>query len=122
MEHVLSTSETNVRVVGVDPFYPFGDDPFTNVSGGEEWYNAETQYRKVQQRLSLFGNRSVLLRLPSIVAARHLTAVDLVFVDGDHHGDSVRQDIQTWTAKLRPGGIIGGHDYSRGWRNDGSNG
>ncbi len=37
--------------------------------------------------------------------------MDLVFVDGDHHYDSVVKDTQTAFQLIRPGGIIVWHDY-----------
>ena len=38
-------------------------------------------------------------------------SVDLVFVDGDHTYEGVSGDIRRWWAKLKPGGIMLGHDY-----------
>ncbi|MFM2285941.1 MAG: hypothetical protein RLZZ543_1438 [Bacteroidota bacterium] len=37
--------------------------------------------------------------------------MDLVFVDGDHHYDSVVEDTRTAFKLIRPGGIIVWHDY-----------
>lgn len=36
---------------------------------------------------------------------------DSVFIDGDHHYPEVRADIDMWSERLRPGGLICGHDY-----------
>jgi cephalosporin hydroxylase len=33
-----------------------------------------------------------------------------VFIDADHSYESVRADIRAWRNKLRPGGILAGHD------------
>lgn len=38
-------------------------------------------------------------------------AVPLVFVDGAHDAESVRDDILAWTSNLTPAGIIAFHDY-----------
>jgi len=38
-------------------------------------------------------------------------SVDLVFLDADHSEDGVLRDLEAWLPKLRPGGIIAGHDY-----------
>ena len=38
--------------------------------------------------------------------------LDLVFIDGDHSYQAVKQDILSWKKKVRPGGILAGHDYS----------
>jgi len=38
--------------------------------------------------------------------------LDMVFIDADHNYESVRSDIAAWRPKVKPGGIIAGHDYS----------
>ncbi len=38
-------------------------------------------------------------------------SVDIVYIDGLHNYNAVREDILTWRPKIRPGGIICGHDY-----------
>lgn len=37
--------------------------------------------------------------------------MDLVFIDADHRYPAVRDDIAAWWPKVRPGGILCGHDY-----------
>ncbi len=53
------------------------------------------------------------LRCSSLeAAARFLPgAVDMVFLDGSHDTRSVVEDIGAWLPKVRPGGILAGHDY-----------
>jgi hypothetical protein len=52
------------------------------------------------------------LILPSTDAARLFPnrSVDLVFIDGDHSYSAVKRDIAAWLPKVRPGGILCGHD------------
>lgn len=38
-------------------------------------------------------------------------SLDLVYIDADHGYESVMEDIRLWMPKVRPGGIISGHDY-----------
>jgi hypothetical protein len=38
---------------------------------------------------------------------------DLVFVDADHTEEGCGKDIDAWIAKVRPAGIMCGHDYKR---------
>lgn len=38
-------------------------------------------------------------------------ALDMVWLDGDHSFDTVSQEIDAWSAKLKRGGILCGHDY-----------
>ncbi|OLP93137.1 hypothetical protein AK812_SmicGene25006 [Symbiodinium microadriaticum] len=37
---------------------------------------------------------------------------DLVFIDAEHTFEAVRRDIQVWKRRVRPGGILAGHDFS----------
>lgn len=39
-------------------------------------------------------------------------SLDLVYIDADHGYEAVIRDLDLWTPKIRPGGFIGGHDYS----------
>jgi hypothetical protein len=41
-------------------------------------------------------------------------SVDFVFIDADHVYDRVKEDILAWLPKVKPGGIIAGHDYNVG--------
>ena len=38
-------------------------------------------------------------------------SVDFVYVDADHTWEAVQTDIEEWLPKIRPGGILAGHDY-----------
>jgi hypothetical protein len=40
-------------------------------------------------------------------------SLDLVYLDGLHGYKEVKRDIQIWFPKIKPGGYIGGHDYSK---------
>jgi predicted O-methyltransferase YrrM len=39
-------------------------------------------------------------------------SVDRVFLDGSHDGASVAADLVMWSARLRPDGVLAGHDYA----------
>lgn len=36
--------------------------------------------------------------------------LDVVFIDGDHSLEGVSADLETWTPKVRPGGVVLCHD------------
>jgi hypothetical protein len=38
-------------------------------------------------------------------------SLDMVFIDADHSYSGVKNDINLWFSKVKPGGYIGGHDY-----------
>lgn len=51
-------------------------------------------------------------RMKSVDAAKLIPDVwvDFVYIDGLHDYGSVRDDIAAWRPKIRPGGILAGHD------------
>jgi predicted O-methyltransferase YrrM len=50
---------------------------------------------------------------PSTVAATRfeLGSIDRVFLDASHDRESVAEDLATWSARLKPDGVLAGHDY-----------
>lgn len=52
------------------------------------------------------------MRMDSLTAAGKLSegSVDFVFIDAEHTEEAVRNDINAWRPKLKPSGIIAGHD------------
>lgn len=57
--------------------------------------------------------RCTILREASLKAAQRVPdgSLDFVYVDANHGEAFVRQDLEAWVPKVRPGGIISGHDY-----------
>jgi predicted O-methyltransferase YrrM len=54
------------------------------------------------------------LRKPSVEAALDFKdeSQDFVFIDADHSYEAVKADIEAWYPKVRPGGMLAGHDYN----------
>jgi len=46
------------------------------------------------------------------------SSLDFVYIDANHEWPYVTQDIYYWARKVRPGGIVAGHDYYRSNRKD----
>jgi hypothetical protein len=40
-------------------------------------------------------------------------SLDFVFIDGGHSYKEVKADIQAWLPKVKKGGVLAGHDYSK---------
>ncbi len=66
-------------------------------------------------KLAAFGERSTVVKGFSVDVARSLpdASVDFVYIDGHHSFQAATNDIAEWLPKIRPGGIISGHDYAR---------
>tara|TARA_B100001113_G_C20983848_1_gene567351 strand:- start:31 stop:750 length:720 start_codon:yes stop_codon:yes gene_type:complete len=111
-EHILTYWDGN-KLTGVDPWKTFP-------SGGEhepkDFVSQQIHdefYRETQQRLSSFGQRSLLIRDTSGAASQQFEddSLDFVFIDAQHHFDAVLEDLTLWFPKLRPGGLLAGHDW-----------
>ena len=88
-----------------------------------EYYHFDREYgqsnlAKCKRRLAPYSVRFV--NKPSVEAALEVEdeSLDYVYIDADHRFDWVMEDLIAWGRKVRPGGIVSGHDYYR-FRNGG---
>eukprot|EP00927_Polykrikos_kofoidii_P057104 TRINITY_DN51211_c0_g1_i1.p1 TRINITY_DN51211_c0_g1~~TRINITY_DN51211_c0_g1_i1.p1 ORF type:complete len:353 (+),score=41.57 TRINITY_DN51211_c0_g1_i1:36-1061(+) len=103
----LLSGVPSLRLILVDPY-----------EGGVDfacsWADrtASQTRREMLHRLKPYRNRTTLLQTSSVAAAAHVSdgSLDLVFIDGNHSFGAVREDILAWAPKVRPGGILSGHD------------
>jgi len=59
--------------------------------------------------------RRAIIRARSVTAAKLIRNwLDWVFIDGCHKYHAVRDDINIWWRKIKPGGFLSGHDYGDG--------
>lgn len=73
----------------------------------------EEAFKMSAARTEFASDRRCLLTLPSIAAASRVPnqSLHFVFIDASHDYDSVVSDLRSWELKVRPGGIMSGHDY-----------
>ena len=74
---------------------------------------AEARYSECLKRLKPYEDRVEYMRMSSMEAVQKVkdASLDFVYIDGLHEFDPVIMDIICWTKKVKPGGIIAGHDY-----------
>lgn len=91
----LLTRFTSLEFDGVDPYF-----------------GVEDIYAEASARLQRFSDRSRLWRRTSAAAASEFepATFDIVFIDGDHSHDAVVEDLRIWRSRVRPGGLLAGHD------------
>lgn len=55
-----------------------------------------------------------MIEATSVQASRQIAdgSIDFVFIDADHEHSAVKADIAAWWPKVKPGGILAGHDFS----------
>ncbi|MDD5394924.1 MAG: class I SAM-dependent methyltransferase [Thiothrix sp.] len=85
------------RVITIDPYFP----------GSERWRDAAIKVcRRYPDKITQCFDKSAV-----VCRTIQNGSVDGVYIDGDHHFESVRDDILRWLPKLKPDGWMCGHDY-----------
>jgi hypothetical protein len=99
----------NWSAAGPDSAYYHSKDHVARQSPEQHMVNLQTAF----ERTAFAADRRLLVRSASVIAARGVPngSLDFVFIDADHTFQAVRQDIESWWPKVRPGGILSGHDY-----------
>lgn len=103
------------HLISVDPWREDVAESYVDIANvpqpQHERFLAETR-----QRLSRFGSRSSIWRMTSREAAERIPrhALDFVYIDARHDYASVKEDLTAWHDRVRPGGILAGHDYLDG--------
>lgn len=93
---------------GVDPWFGFkGQGRLTE---GEDVQNE--YFEETKARLKGYAN-CTLIRKTSMEAVREFedASLDFVYIDGNHDFSYITEDIREWEKKVRPGGVVSGHDY-----------
>lgn len=94
-----------LNVVGVDLF---------RGAKGTEYAADKTVEASCRRNADAAGYPYRLLTVPSVEAAGQFAdaSLDFVFLDASHDYESVRDDVAAWQPKLKPAGVMAGHDWA----------
>jgi predicted O-methyltransferase YrrM len=100
-------SGKNIKCYAVDTWEGSAehtDDPFVKTG---------RLYQLFLANISQVSSVVTPIRKSSIDAAKQFEneSIDIVFIDACHEYHCVREDIDAWLPKVKPGGTIAGHDY-----------
>ena len=98
-------------------------DPWETYNGLSDWTNQSVlneHFTSAKSRLSKFPEVRIIKKY-SMDALKKFpdNSLDFVFIDANHAFPYVAQDVYFWSQKVRPGGIVSGHDYLKVPREDG---
>jgi predicted O-methyltransferase YrrM len=118
-EHLLKEHD-HVIYIGVDPYEENYDPTDVFSRDVEELFSNYSEkpmdvlHKCVQYNLMEFAKRCFLIRMKSKQASCFIAdnSIDIAYIDGDHRPEAVREDLESWFSKIRPGGIICGDDYN----------
>jgi hypothetical protein len=77
----------------------------------QHWHDAN--YHKSINRMEPFKDKITILRGITWRMDQHVNdeTLDLVYLDACHTYEAVKQDLEAWYPKVKPGGVIAGHDF-----------
>lgn len=106
---VLCDANPNAQIFGVDPFIPHkGYRDYTRKS------TIDAYHQKAIDALSGYPNYRFIEKF-SMEAVEDFpdNVLDAVYIDANHDFQNTTNDIVEWSKKLKPGGILYGHDYAK---------
>lgn len=109
---MATASEPSVTIETIDPFCTYNEEMHTGLVANVREGN-EAEFRETARQFGYSGrlahHQCSSLDAVGIVAA---STYDLVFVDGNHSTEFVKNDLAMSWLRLKPGGLLVGHDYT----------
>lgn len=104
----LATGERPAFIYSIDWFQ---GSPYTNLEFAGSCFDIKRIFEKNIKQFD-FSNKINPMNLTSLEAVNSFAdnALDVVFIDADHRYEEVVKDIKFWLPKVRPGGLLMGHD------------
>ena len=111
----LLSNWKGAELVSIDPWLSADPEEYVDRSNVSQ-QEFDRFYEQTRERLARHGDRSTIWRMTSVEAAAKVPdhSFDFVYIDARHDYESVKEDLEAWCAKVRPGGILAGHDYVDG--------
>jgi len=106
------------RLYVVDPYLKYVE--YTSYSGHsqEEWAAIEARAKSklgvgASGAGSCDGQPVTFLTITSEEASKQIddNSIDFVYIDANHAYEYVKQDLELWQPKVKPGGYVMGHDW-----------
>jgi hypothetical protein len=103
-------AKKNSTLVCVDTFAGCSD--MTDILAG---LKGRSIYGTFCANMLVMQLKPIVLPTTSVAAATLFAdrSLSVVFIDACHEYEDVRSDVAAWLPKVRPGGVIGGHDWNR---------
>ena len=111
-ELILENSDLK-RLYSIDPWIKFPEEEYKKDAANVCQEQQDYRYLSTIFRLNRFHTRSVVLRMVSEEASVLFSSdqLDFIFIDGNHSYQYVKQDLELWYPKIKPGGLFSGDDY-----------
>jgi hypothetical protein len=110
-EHILRHCPTIARYYMLDPWRHLAD---WNKPANVDQSTFDEIYASAMRRTEFAGERRIVLRGKTTEMIDEISdeALDIGYIDGDHTLRGIAIDLVRTYPKIRPGGILGGDDYT----------
>jgi SAM-dependent methyltransferase len=108
-EYTKILADTGMTIYGVDPWGLYPDYPRTDSKFLERQqflYEHAKEYLKNYPNVSLIRKTSM-----DAVTSFPVESLDFIYIDGNHKFKYIAEDLYEWAKRVKPGGIVAGHDY-----------
>jgi predicted O-methyltransferase YrrM len=111
----MIVNNPKVKLYCIDAWSTYdGCNDFTDQDRLNEYHNA------ARQRLNEYKGIEIINEFSMDAVKRFKDeTLDFVYIDANHEFPYVAEDLFYWSKKVRPGGIVAGHDYLNEPRKDG---
>lgn len=108
---ILCKANPKLHLFCVDPWRVYDNN--LGYLKGTTQKQFETFYKETVRKLRPY--KTTILRAKSMEAVKRFKNdfLDFVYIDANHRLEYVIMDIVEWAKRVRPGGIIAGHDFIR---------
>ena len=113
---ILCKANPDLRLFGVDPYQFTAYESIINPHDAgihDSQKGFEGNYETATARLTPYKNYR-LIRSYSLDALKLFedNSLDFVYIDANHDFPNFTNDLHQWLKKVKPGGIMSGHDYA----------
>lgn len=95
-----------LQLLAVDPWLRYQGNPR---GGPQEQHDGNLEIAR--ERLNAFSVTFLHGMSMDVVRDVPVDSLDFAYIDGNHSFDWVMQDLIEWSKRVRPGGIVAGHDF-----------
>jgi len=105
----LCKANPNLHLCCVDPWKVYDNNLGYHIAITQQ--EVDNFYEETVERLRPYNTTIIKKKSMEAVVQFPDDSLDFVYIDGNHRLEYVVNDLVEWTKKVRPGGIVSGHDY-----------